>query len=1121
MLNLILGRNNCDKTEYVRNLVAKKVNGGEGNLIIIVPEQFSFETEKAMLEKVGPKGMLNVEILSLTRLAEVILEECGRVSDKTAVDDGVRMLTMSLALEELSDSLVMFKKHITRPELIANLVSFATELKQCSVTVDMLSEYSQNAEKSSLKSKIDELVLILSMYNAMLDKDYYDTDTLFDVLSDTLNDYDYFAGKTVVIDEFTRFTKQELNVIEKVIKQSEELYITYNTDVNSFNNDFSTFTNINKQIDIIKDLANKCNVRIAKPIVIDVDEKGFSEDLIKLEKNIYNIEKEKYDYNPSESITILSAPNKSSECDYVAQKIKQLMRENSARCKDIIVYERSKDGYDRELAFAFKKYGVPFFEDKRQPIDTQPLIVCLRSLFDIAVNGTSTESIMRFLKTGLTDLSVVEISMLENYAFVWNLRPSQWNNEFVDNPSGFGSKVSELDIEKLNDLNELREKVIAPILAFKRDFNAAIGEEKTAVLYDYLVKFNVRQKLSNLAKALLEQGEEALFEEQSTIWKLVMDMLDKLYLATKNTNVSSKRYFELFEVLLSVSDLGVLPKGLDAVTIGVADRTRTALKKYVFVVGANDGVFPLCPSTQGLLNDNDRITLRNAGIELAQTADYKQIEEQYTAYRALTSAKNKLVVTYSNSSYSGEDIAPSSIITELKGIFTDIQVLDYEQIDAYEKIESDSSAFEILAENYEKNNVVKATINEYFLNKELFKGRIDSLASAVSKEPVEIKDKKIAIDLFGKDLYMSASRTETYHKCPFMYFCQYGLKAEPLKEASIDNSIVGNIIHNAFEHLLKDSKFELINMSDDELKCLVDEILNNYLNDNFGGKNNKTKRFLKQYSAIGNRVFTVLKRIIEELKICDFIPTDFELAISQKVEDDGIPPYEVKIDDESTLKIYGSVDRVDVMEKNGKKYLRVVDYKSNGKKLEFSQVLEGLNTQMLIYLFAILVNGKEKYGDVVPSGVLYMPAKTARSDLSRYPNESDIRKKLYESNCMDGIVLDDMTVIEGMDNEFTGKFIPVTIKDGVANGSLIKEKDFEILKRKIDSILINMGRDLHNGRIEILPFKDKSCTYCEYSSVCRFEEGDRERILSNISNDQALKIIEQEEEETDGRNEME
>lgn len=1111
MLNLILGRNGSGKTQYVRSLVADGVKNGGKGYIMIVPEQFSYETEREMLSLTGAENMLKIDVLSLSRLADIILEQYGKNSTKQPVDDGVRLVSMSLAIESLGEKAKIFEKYIKRPQLVSQIVSFATELRHCSVDPAELSHAADNMRECSLREKLSELSLIVSMYNAIISRDFYDDNTALDILYDVLCENNYFSGKTVVVDSFTRFTKQELKIIGKIIEQSNDTYFTFCTDVKeTAEDDFSMFGNVSMQVEIIKRLANEKNVKIATPVVLEEAKEKRNEFLSALEKNLYRNEITECFGNTEGIITVVSAPDITMECEYVAATIKKLMREENFRCRDMIVYERKKDTYDNELEAAFRKYDVPFFEDKRQPIDAQPLIIFLSTLFDISLHGLNTETLVRHLKTGLSALSQDEISELENYALIWKIRPSGWGEDFTENPRGLGFQLNDFDKEELKKLNSYRKKAVAPVLKFRKEFKDAVGGEKTKVIYDYLMDNHISHRLKQLALKLSDDGKTTLYEEQDSVWSLLMGILDRLYLATAENDVSVERYFELFGLLLSVTDFGTIPQGLDDVTVAAADRSRTSLKKVVFIVGANDGVFPLNPSTKGLLNDSERLKLKDLGVELAETAEYKQTEEKFIAYSAVSMASEKLFISYSAADYSGTSLSASSLVENVCEIFPDISVRSTEITEPLEKIESDASAFETFAEHYKKKDRLNATLQHYFDGNVAYNGRVASLKKAADKTEQKINNTELAKELFGKNMYVSASKTEVYYKCPFEYFCKYGIRAQPRKEAELDAAITGTVIHFVFENVLRTySKQQLTEMSDDELKIVVDNTVNLYLEENMGGTENKSKRFLRHYKTAGNQALTILKRMIEEFKVCEFSPVDFELSINH---DGEITPYKLELQDGCSLEICGSVDRVDVMEKNGKKYLRIVDYKSGGKKFNLYDVMEGLSTQMLIYLFAIDANGKDKYGNIVPSGILYMSAKPEPSDLGRNASEDEINKKRLLSNRMSGLVLNDIDVILGMEKDGEGVFIPVMVdEDGKAKGKIITTADFNNLKKKVDTILVDMVGSLQNGNIPVLPAGEDACEWCDYKSVCGFEKGDNIRTIEKLSDEKVLEILEQEE----------
>lgn len=1113
MLNFVLGRNGSGKTEYLRNIAADKLNDGKSECILIVPEQFSYETERSMLRKVGSEKMLNLEIFSFTRLAHILNQKYGEKL-KPQIDDGVCSVLMSMTLEALTDKLQFYKKFSGKPALIGQLITFSDELKKCNIEPIDLSKTAENTDNVILKSKLNELSLITSLYCAEISRNYSDSRDLLTIAADLIPQNDYFLGKTVCIDAFSGFTAQERKIIEKIIKQADNVFVSLCTDsIRTSDSGFSLFDNVTEESHKLKSCADKMGIPVLKPVILPVNTESKSNDLIYLEKAIFSSTSEKF-YDKCENIVLCSAGNKADEADFVACTIKKLLRVNGFRCREIAVIERSQDSYDKELTESFKKYGIPFFEDKRQPIHTQPIIVLVNCLLSMAQSGISTELLFRYLKTGLTRISVNDISELENYAVIWKIDGAKWKNDFTENPDGLGIEFNEKSEKQLAHFNEIRKQAIAPVLAFKRDFNEANGTEKSRLIYNYLKSYKIADNLADFTLDLLKSGNSSLADEQDTVWQLLMKMLDDLSNAIGETVVTPKRYFELFSVLLSTIDLGKIPQSIDAVTIGSADRMRISGCRAVFVVGANSGVFPLDMPTDGILNDRERKILEKLGLELTKTAEYKTVDEHFFAYNALTSANEKIYVSYSLSDYSGKALFPSEIVSQITEIFTDVKHIDTALINPIEKIESNISAFEAASKEFNSNSIFSVTLKEYFNNNSEYSYRLDALDRIANRKETAINDKTIATELFGKNMYVSASRCETYYKCPFEYFCKFGLNAKPRKIAELDPAQTGTVIHFVLEKILSEnSREELEKFSDNKIKEKIKDIMNQYITLSLGGVDNKPKRFLYLYSRLLSTLFEVVKRIIEELKVSDFTPTDFELKIDK---DGAVAPYEVQLPNGGKLYIRGSVDRVDTMQKDGETYVRVIDYKSGGKKFMLSDIFAGLNMQMMIYLFALKQNGSEKYGNIVPSGVLYMPAKQGSESLGRNAAPEEIMMEKIKSSRLNGIVLKDEKVITGMDRTYSKCYVNVEPdkKNGGFKGDLITFEELGKLQKKVDYELTQMAESLQNGVIPVLPavggnYKN-TCEYCDYSQVCGFELTGNVREISNYTLPQALGILNQE-----------
>lgn len=1113
MLRFILGRNGSGKTEYVRQMLAERLCAGETGLILVVPEQFSFETEREMLKRVGAKNMLHLEILSFSRLAHTVLSRAGRLS-QPQITDGMRAVLMSLTLEALEDRIDIFKKYKNRAALLSNLVTFSTELKQCAVSPAELHTAGAGLKNGVLKEKLNELSLITQMYGAAVAVRFSDDTDLLTLLSEEIYASDCFDGKTVVFDTFAGFTKQERNVIEALLPRCRDVYVTLCTEGAKTVRNACVFDNIDDEFQKLKTVAARANVSVAKPIVLHAPKGQKPASLTFLEENLYNCRKPQFTGAQTE-ITLTSASNRTEECDLAARAIRRLLREEGYRASEIAVLQRRKNTYDSALAAAFRKYEIPFFEDKRRPVATQPLMLFITSLLDILADGITTESLLRCLKTGLFGLNTEEVAELENYITVWGIDRAAWRADFTENPNGFGQALQTRDEQKLQSLNALRRRAVEPILHLRSAFAEESGIRKSELLYHFLRKNGVDIALRDFAAELSGSGHREAAAQQDAVWAELMRILDDLANAVADRTVSAARYRDLFSVLLENTDLGQIPEGLDTVCFGTADRVRIAPPRAVFLLGMNDGVFPENPPTDGILNDTDRKTLHTLGLQLTETAEVKAVDERFFVYYALTLARERVFVSFAMSDYKGGAMAESSVVAELRTMFPEIPIADSNTLPAESRVESADSAFEALASVYDENTVLCETLKSYFSEKESYRARLSALEQAVHGGEMAFQNPEIAERLFHKDIQLSASKTEGYYKCPFSYFCKFGLHLNPLKKAELDVAQSGTVIHYCLEILLSENDRDTLSqMSDDALREKIADAMARYTAENMGGSAGKSARLTYLLERLQASVLDVVKRIISEFAVSAFVPVAFELSVAP---DGEIAPYCLPLPDGGSVRLVGSVDRVDTMQKDGKTYLRVIDYKSGGKEFNLSEVFSGLNMQMLIYLYAICENGTEKFGDIVPAGVLYLPAKSIEDKLPRNAKPQDIVNARLRNSRMHGVVLENTEAILGMDSTVSGKFVPVTAKtDGAYAGNLLTVREFAALKEKVDENLINLGTLLHKGVIPVLPAvsgnKNLACTYCDYAAVCGFENGNETRQIVNLGRfDTVKKQLQQEE----------
>ena len=1113
MLRLITGRMGAGKTTFIFNKIKEYVEKNE-SVTLIVPEQYSFHTEKTMLELLGAKGADSVEVVSFSFLAKKLLKKYG-VNSKTEIDDSTRALMMSLALESVSDKLKIYGKHRYSASVITEMLKIIREFRQCSVSADMLRETALSMKDGLLRSKLSELALVSDAYTALVESSYFDDECALDRLCEVLDEYGDFKGRTVFMDGFRGYTSQELKVLERIFSQSEDVYVTLTSDRNPMCDDFSAFAHTRRTRQKLIRIAEKNGVRIAPPEYTEIpDEQRYGNEEMKfLERGLYESRYDVYD-RETEFITLCSAEDFESECSYAAHTIKKLIRTENLRCRDIAVISRSENNYARQIRSALKKNGVPVFEDRRQPIITQPLIEFILSAVDIAVSGFSCDSVMRVLKTGLTDLTTEEISDLENYALMWQIGGGKWLESWTAHPDGLGEKMTDEAVQKLNEINLTRIRATAPIQKFRVKIKDCSGLLAAQAIYSLLTEMNVPENLKKLAVNLDERGETELANEQNRIWNVVIEILDRIALALEKITLTPKRFSELINLIVSMYTVGNLPQGLDEIVIGSADRVKTSAPKVVFAVGVNDGVFPMIPVSGGILSDNERRVLAEYSLQMDDNFEQKMMEEHFIAYSTLCSPMERLYVTYLRKDISGAQMAESELVTQLKRIFPKIKTVDTVCTEDIDFVEGEVPAFELMARLYQKSGVMFRTLEEYFTSRLDYKGRLAALKRAVKKEEFEITDKEISKKLFGMNMYMSASRTEVYHKCPFEYFCQYGMNAKPRKIAELDPMQKGTAIHYILENIISAYGSDgLCRMEKEERDKCVIGILEEYFNDNLVAGEEMGERFDYLYGQLGIVVCEVVDRLVAEFKVSEFEPVAFEL----KIDNDGeVPAYDIPLPDGGTLKIKGSVDRVDVLKSKDGDFVRVVDYKSGGKTFSLNEVFYGLNMQMLIYLFAIWRSGFREYRNVKPAGILYMPVNAPYADAERGESEEVIAELKQKQAKMNGMVLDDSRVVYSMDSRADGKLIPAKIKnDGTCTGTLISLKQMDLLMKRVEKILSDMAMNLHNGVIKVNPAKAQSttspyndvCRYCDYRDVCGVDDDTPRREIEKIKHEDSLEML--------------
>lgn len=1105
MLRFILGKSGSGKsTEALR--IAGELADNNLPIMLIVPDQSTFECEKTLLDVFGAKKAEKVLVFGFSRLCKYVFELTGNSADNV-IDEGTRAVVMSLALEELTEKLSLLSSKGNK-SLVDVMLQTVSNLKKSSVTSNELRGASKLVEDETLKTKLNETALISDTFDALVSQSYIDPMDDLTRLNDILLKNNILKDYTIIFDGFSGFTMQQLNVVRNLMRDCTATYFTLTLDPLTDGSE-EVFTTSQQTYKILKEYAKRDGVDIKVPIKLTDLHRFKNDELALLEQNIFRTHIEPIEIVP-ENICVYNAVDMYDECEYVARKIKHLVIEKGYLYSDISVICHDTEPYKGILSEILEKYEIPYFSDEHADIDVKPVIRLVNSIFRCLIYDFDREDVLALLKSGLTEFSVEEISLFENYLFVWNVSGSAFKNEFVQNPKGYSEKFSDYDKDVLAKVENLRKSIVEPLMAFKENAKDKNGLEISKLFYTLLEELKVPDALRRMYAEFEKSDDKAVGAEQIRIWNMFMSVLDKTAAVIGTKTMTIKRYYELLSLQISAMQLSDIPRTIDCVTITTAQRVRISKQKASFLIGCVDGLFPAIPHTSGIFSPFELKMLAMNEIELGDDFAALNNLETFMAYSCMTSASEYISVSFYSSDITGTSYQPSEIVLQCTKVFKNICVNDKMDFDSKkESMYALRPAFDTIAEMIGKGKKVPDSLLKVFSENPEYSAKLDSLINAKNKVPLKIFDKKNAEKLFGENLNISASQLEKFNLCRFSYFCNYGLNVRERLKAEINPMQYGTLVHYLLERFFSEySKEQYSSMSDDELFEIVNTYLLEYSVSYFGEEQTKSNSFKYRLKTILDNVLYLMKHIITELSQSEFFVADCELKIGE-----DIPSYTIALPDEHKIAVCGSVDRVDIMQRNGVTYLRVIDYKTGTKQFKLSDILYGINLQMLLYLHSIENSDSDKYGKVTPAGILYMPATVPYISADSLKSIDKLPDELNKNLKMNGLLLKDTEIIHGMDKTDAATYIPVKIKAGepVSATSLATLEEFGKIFKKVDMLIAEMGKNIYDGNIEAKPLKGghDSCEYCPYDSVCAYRQSspincfsvDNKAVIEEITNE--------------------
>ena len=1104
------------------------------------------------------KAVIGAEVVTFNRLAYRVMNEIGGVIHTNLTKCGKAMLIFSILQSEKSN-LTFLNKSDENIEICIRLIS---EFKKHAITIKDLKDAQEKIDNKYLKNKLKDIVLIYEKFENKIQDNYIDETDLLTILAENIDKVDLLKNSDVYIDEFAGFTEQEYQIIKKIIKIANSVTITFCTDNLDLNTDPNTdvfFQNKVTYKKIINLLDKDEKIEIIK---LDKLYRFKSNELEYLEENLYKTKVKKIpqtqeknksnikvqgnfdinNYQTPNNINLFLAKNYYSEIEHVAQKINNLIRKEQLRYKDICIITKNTETYASLIKTIFGKYEIPVFIDEKRDLNQNIIVQYVLSVLEILNKNFSYETVFNYLKTGFLDIDENDIFKFEKYCIKYGIKNNKFKKDFI-----YGKK------EELDFLNELRKQIIEPLISLKEKIDEEKNAENIAKqLYLFLINQNIENNLSTKINKLTEDNFYDSAKEYEESYNIIINILDEINLIFGNEKITIDKFIKILKIGLKNSELGKIPGTQDQVIVGDIDRSRSRKTKVVFIIGLNDGIFPSINKNQGFLDDEDRESLKTENIEIAKGTLENLYDDNFNIYKAFTTAEEKIFLSYVSSDTEGKSLRASNMIFRIKKLFPDLT----EESDVVEKqknieLINEKISYDklILKINEMENGITPEKLffilyKYYIQNKEYNSMLTDNIKYINFKMNENIKKQNIE-KLYGNNLNTSISKLERYRSCPFSYYLQYILKLKDKEELKVQSFDTGSFMHdviNAFfeeinnntvysdfyekarkalmaeeaDVLSEEKQQGQIAQNSEDVSTTIEKIINKIINEKLLNENNYIFTATEKYKLLVQRLKRIivksLKYIIQSLVQSEFKLEGTEVEFGEKGK---YKPIILNLENGKTVEITGKIDRIDVAQDENKKYVRIIDYKSSVKNIDFGNVYAGLQLQLITYLDAIC-----KIEDFVPAGILYFNLLEQLINSSKKLSEQEIEQKIKSNFKMKGLILADVKVAKLQDKNLEkgrSEIIPAYIdKTGTLSpklSSIASQEEFIKLQNYINKTIKEISNEIFNGNIELKPYyknKKTPCEYCSYKSMCGFNSGVVKKnynFVNKLSKEEILETI--------------
>lgn len=1129
-LRFYFGASGAGKSRQLyEEIISRSMENPKQNFFVIVPDQFTMQTQKDLVTLHKRGGIMNIDVLSFGRLSHRILEEVGS-RQIPVLDDTGKSLVLQKVAAGLKEQLPTLGSLLHKQGYIHEVKSAISEFMQYGIGTEDVEKLIQFATKrGALVQKLIDLETLYKGFMEYIQDKFITTEETLDVVRASLSKSRLLPGSVVVFDGFTGFTPIQNRLIQELMTVCEETIVTVTLgegeDPYRQDGEQKLFHLSKKTVADLCRLAKEAKVERGEDAVIchaSAHRFIHAPALQHLEHNLFRYVWEPYGEEQQE-IHMFEAVTPADEVHQTGLAIGELIRSGLAY-RDIAVISGDLESYAPYVESEFAQLGIPCFIDHTRGMVLNPMIESVKSALELYLKDFSYESVFHYLRSGLSDIPVEAVDELENYVIQTGIRGyRKWSRLFTHKTFAMGENE-----EALNRLNVVREQFLTQVEMLhgeKKDSTASYVER----LYDFLVENKVQQKLTDYEAMFESKGDLAKAREYAQIYRLVMDLLNQIYSLLGEETISLQEFSDILEAGFGEIQVGTIPQNVDRVLVGDMERTRLKQVKVLFFMGVNDGNIPKSASKGGIISDMDREFLQESELELAPTPRQKMYIQRFYLYLNLTKPSEQLYLSYSKMNREGKSIRPSYLIDMVRKMFPALAVEYPQNRSALEQIGTYGEGTRFLAEElreYAEGVLAEEKKSEFFTLYEAYEEKDERKLltdAAFSRYRDSALSKAVARAVYGKNLENSVTRLETFASCAYRHFLQYGLTLREREEFGFETVDMGNVYHAVLEIFagkLTENGYTWFDFPEEYAKEAVKEALETYAatyGDTVLYSNARNEYAITRMCRILTRTVLTLQK---QLQRGTFRPENYEVSFRFAEDLESI---NVALSDKERMHLRGRIDRVDVAETADKVYVKVIDYKSGNRQFDLAALYYGLQLQLVVYMNAAVEMEAKRHPDkeVVPAAMLYYHIDDPTVESAVELTDEEINQQILGKLRMTGVVNSEPDIVERLDRLMQDKsdVIPVEKKkDGSfsARSSVMSREELQIVSDYVGHKVKSIGREILDGTISVNPFEkgqDNACTFCAYKKVCGFDEkipGYEKRNLPETDKNEILKKMQEE-----------